>query len=55
MQTKEQYVQELLDKYDPDELVSVLNISAEDIIDRFDDRVEATFEEEIDDEDGEMD
>lgn len=31
--------QQLLDAYDPDEIVDVLNISTEEILDRFEDKV----------------
>jgi hypothetical protein len=51
MLTKEAVIQELLDKYDADDLVDILNIDAEELLARFEDKVEAYIPEEEDDED----
>lgn len=41
--------QRLLDAYDPDDLVDILDISSEDILDRFQDKLEEYAEREYDD------
>lgn len=50
MKTVEQTRQELLDSYDADDLVDVLNIESEEILDRFEDKVIEYIEQEVDDE-----
>lgn len=48
--TLEDTKQELLDKYDVDVLVDILNISAEELLDRFEDKVEEYMAEDEEDE-----
>jgi len=49
METKERVRQELLDKYDADELVDILGILPEELLSRFDDKVDDYIEEDTDD------
>ena len=51
MQTIELVRQQLLDKYDADDLVDILNIDAEELLDRFEDKViDRMVEQETEDE-----
>lgn len=55
MQTKEQFINELLDKYDADDLVDILHIDAEELIERFDDKVDEALERDQDEDDNDED
>ena len=48
MVTFEEYKEQLIELYDPDELVDILNISIEELVDRFEDKIVIKFESEID-------
>lgn len=49
----DQVRQLLLDSYDPDDLVDILNISSEEILDRFHDKLEEYTEREYGDDEEE--